>query len=73
MLGSILLIVLLILGNFYFAVLIKDGYNEIYEENLNKFKKSLLLIPPVGIFIGLCFLIYFIIIILADKIKNYFN
>jgi hypothetical protein len=73
MLTSILLIVLLLLGNFYFATLIKDGYNEIYDENLNKFKKTLLLIPPVGLIIGLCFSIHFAIIMLVDKIKNYFN
>ena len=71
--GYIFLIGLLLCANFYFAVLIKDGYNEIYNENLSKFKKTLLLIPPVGLIIGVCLFIYFSIILLVDKIKNYFN
>jgi hypothetical protein len=71
--GYIFLIGLLLCLNFYFAVLIKDGYYEIYNENLSKFKKTLLLIPPIGLIIGVCLFIYFAIIMLVDKIKNYFN
>jgi hypothetical protein len=71
--GYIFLIGLLLCSNFYFAVLIKDGYNEIYDENLSKFKRTLLLIPPVGLLIGLCLLVYFTVMLLTDKIKNYFN
>jgi hypothetical protein len=71
--GYIFLISLLLLLNFYFAVLIKDGYNEIYGENLNKFKRTLLLIPPIGAIIGICLFIYFMIILLIDKLQNYFK
>jgi hypothetical protein len=71
--GYIFLIGLVLCLNFYLAVLIKDGYNEIYDENLSKFKKSLLLIPPIGVVLGCSILVYFLFIILVDKVKNYFN
>jgi hypothetical protein len=50
-----------------------DYSEEIYGENLNKFKRTLLLIPPIGAIIGICLFIYFMIILLIDKLQNYFK
>jgi hypothetical protein len=44
-----------------------------WSENLNKFKRTLLLIPPIGAIIGICLFIYFMIILLIDKLQNYFK
>jgi lantibiotic modifying enzyme len=69
----VLCIFFIALSNFYLASIVKDGYNEIYDENLSSIKKALLLIPPVGILIFCGIISYLLVIYFIDRIKNYFS
>jgi hypothetical protein len=64
--------IFVLIANFYFSSIVKDGYNELYGD-MGKSRKIILLIPPVGTVFFLVICVYFITILLIDKFRDYFS